>query len=579
MSNGSASSNGPQNSQLQVTISNAKLISQGGLFTSKADPYLELSVDGQPPRKTEVTKKTWNPTWNDHFTVLVTPYSKLDIRVLNHFQLKSDVLLGEAQIDLNQLLHQNNGKFEAVEHKCELKLRGSSGSSGEINVVFTGMSVEMSSFPPRRVNGAVSNGPSSRASRTNHAVGARTRSDRGSNSVTGGMANMTMSNSPSNTSLPAASTSVAVAGSAAAVPTSTAAAAAASPSSSSSTQRPPVPPPPRSNSTVAGAPPPPPPSSAASSAPPPFQANADGSTGVRAGAATAGGSANTPPNTASPNGGPATPGTGADQEPLPPGWEMRIDGHGRPYYVDHNTRTTTWERPTPLPAGWERRVDPRGRVYYVDHNTRTTTWQRPNPDMMNNWAQWQQWRQDRNQQWETLAQRFLFPQQGQQMTGGNEQNDPLGPLPEGWEKRVDSNGRVYFVNHKNRTTQWEDPRTQGIMQEDPLPEGWEMRYTSEGVRYFVDHNTRATTFQDPRGGPAKGPKGAFGVPIQYERSFRWKLGQFRYLCQSNALPGHVKINITRDNLFEDSFQQVRVTYNYAFSTVSMQVVSPSAKGI
>jgi atrophin-1 interacting protein 5 (WW domain-containing E3 ubiquitin protein ligase 1) len=77
-------------------------------------------------------------------------------------------------------------------------------------------------------------------------------------------------------------------------------------------------------------------------------------------------------------------------------------------------------------------VDPRGRVYYVDHNTRTTTWQRPNPDMMNNWQQWQQWRQDRNQQWESLAQRFLFPQQGQQMAGNNENNDPLGPLPEGW---------------------------------------------------------------------------------------------------------------------------------------------------
>ena len=29
------------------------------------------------------------------------------------------------------------------------------------------------------------------------------------------------------------------------------------------------------------------------------------------------------------------------------------------------------------------------------------------------------------------------------------------------EKRADPNGRVYFVNHKNRTTQWEDPRTQG----------------------------------------------------------------------------------------------------------------------
>lgn len=30
-----------------------------------------------------------------------------------------------------------------------------------------------------------------------------------------------------------------------------------------------------------------------------------------------------------------------------------------------------------LPPGWERRIDPLGRTYYVDHNTRTTTWNRP----------------------------------------------------------------------------------------------------------------------------------------------------------------------------------------------------------
>jgi E3 ubiquitin-protein ligase NEDD4 len=34
---------------------------------------------------------------------------------------------------------------------------------------------------------------------------------------------------------------------------------------------------------------------------------------------------------------------------------------------------------TPLPPGWTRRVDPLGRDYYVDHSTRTTTWQRPEP--------------------------------------------------------------------------------------------------------------------------------------------------------------------------------------------------------
>lgn len=34
------------------------------------------------------------------------------------------------------------------------------------------------------------------------------------------------------------------------------------------------------------------------------------------------------------------------------------------------------------------------------------------------------------------------------------------------ERRVDSNDRVYFVNHNTKTTQWEDPRTQGWAQSD-----------------------------------------------------------------------------------------------------------------
>lgn len=42
--------------------------------------------------------------------------------------------------------------------------------------------------------------------------------------------------------------------------------------------------------------------------------------------------------------------------------------------------------------------------------------------------------------------------------------DSLGQLPEGWEKREDpTTRRHYFVNHVNRTTQWEDPRTQGFV--------------------------------------------------------------------------------------------------------------------
>jgi len=85
-----------------------------------------------------------------------------------------------------------------------------------------------------------------------------------------------------------------------------------------------------------------------------------------------------------------------------------------------------------------------------------------------------------------------------------------------------------------------------------------MRYTEQGVKYFVDHNSRTTTFQDPRkpveGGD--GQVGHYGVPIRYERSFRWKVAHFRTLCASNSLPQHIKISVTRDTIFEDSFAQI-----------------------
>ncbi|XP_051784286.1 E3 ubiquitin-protein ligase NEDD4-like isoform X4 [Erpetoichthys calabaricus] len=81
---------------------------------------------------------------------------------------------------------------------------------------------------------------------------------------------------------------------------------------------------------------------------------------------------------------------------LPPGWEMRIAPNGRPFFIDHNTRTTTWEDPRlkypvhmrtkasldpsdlgPLPPGWEERVHADGRTFYIDHNSKITQWEDP----------------------------------------------------------------------------------------------------------------------------------------------------------------------------------------------------------
>ena len=36
----------------------------------------------------------------------------------------------------------------------------------------------------------------------------------------------------------------------------------------------------------------------------------------------------------------------------------------------------------------------------------------------------------------------------------------IGPLPAGWEERRHVDGRIFYIDHNYRTTQWEDPRLQ-----------------------------------------------------------------------------------------------------------------------
>lgn len=42
----------------------------------------------------------------------------------------------------------------------------------------------------------------------------------------------------------------------------------------------------------------------------------------------------------------SVPSENPNVEPLPPGWEERKDQQGRTYYVNHNSRTTQWARPS-----------------------------------------------------------------------------------------------------------------------------------------------------------------------------------------------------------------------------------------
>uniref|UniRef100_A0A4W4FG15 E3 ubiquitin-protein ligase n=1 Tax=Electrophorus electricus TaxID=8005 RepID=A0A4W4FG15_ELEEL len=262
-------------------------------------------------------------------------------------------------------------------------------------------------------------------------------------------------------------------------------------------------------------------------------------------------------------------------------WEQRVDQSGRVYFVDHVEKRTTWERPEPLPPGWERRVDPLGRVYFVDHITRTTTWQRPTVETVRNYEQWQHQRSQLQGAMQQFNQRFIVGVSTAKLTVINL---ILIVLPlinyllccqNPSEKRTDSNGRVYFVHHPTRSTQWEDPRTQGLLNEKPLPEGWEMRFTIDAVPYFVDHNRRATTYIDPRTGKSSLEN---GPQITYVRDFKAKVQYFKFCCQQLAMPQHIKITVSRKTLFEDSFQQI-MSFNASDLRRRLWIIFPGEEGL
>jgi hypothetical protein len=73
----------------------------------------------------------------------------------------------------------------------------------------------------------------------------------------------------------------------------------------------------------------------------------------------------------------------------------------------------------------------------------------------------------------------------------------LGPLPKHWEKvaYTEHKDRFYFVDHKNKTTSWIDPRTYHLRKHNiaevapgELPYGWEEIFDeSLGGVYYADH--------------------------------------------------------------------------------------------
>ncbi|XP_057664447.1 E3 ubiquitin-protein ligase Nedd-4 isoform X3 [Diorhabda carinulata] len=143
-------------------------------------------------------------------------------------------------------------------------------------------------------------------------------------------------------------------------------------------------------------------------------------------------------------------------------------------------------------------------------------------------------------------------------------------LPAGWSIQRAPNGRLFFIDHNEKTTSWVDPRTGRASpmpnqaaapiinrkpDDDlgPLPEGWEERVHSDGRIFFIDHNTRITQWEDPR---LSNPQIA-GPAIPYSRDYKRKYEYMKtQLKKPNNVPNKFEIKVRRRSILEDSYRVI-----------------------
>ncbi|XP_025000323.1 E3 ubiquitin-protein ligase NEDD4-like isoform X6 [Gallus gallus] len=249
---------------------------------------------------------------------------------------------------------------------------------------------------------------------------------------------------------------------------------------------------------------------------------------------------------------------------LPSGWEERKDAKGRTYYVNHNNRTTTWTRPiiqftedgmvgsaansnSHLSEPQIRRPrslsSPTVTLSAPLEGMKDSPVRRAVKDILSNPQSLQPSPYSSPKPQNKVAQSFL---------------------PPGWEMRIAPNSRPFFIDHNTKTTTWEDPRLKfpvhlrskaSLNPDDlgPLPPGWEERIHLDGRMFYIDHNNKITQWEDPR---LQSPA-ITGPAVPYSREFKQKYDYFRKkLKKPDDIPSRFEMKLHRNNIFEESYRRI-----------------------
>ena len=90
----------------------------------------------------------------------------------------------------------------------------------------------------------------------------------------------------------------------------------------------------------------------------------------------------------------------------------------------------------PIGNNWDMCRAADGRIFYINHNTRTTTWVDPRSVLANFGPQ------------DAIPHQASSPPSELQ----RQDSDDPGPLPDGWEEKVLPNGKIYFIDHLSKKT-------------------------------------------------------------------------------------------------------------------------------
>lgn len=177
--------------------------------------------------------------------------------------------------------------------------------------------------------------------------------------------------------------------------------------------------------------------------------------------------------------------------------------------------------------------------------------------------------------------------------------DSLGPLPSGWEQRKTASGRVYYVDHNNRTTQFTDPRLNGqiinqIRRQNNQTNAGGAAVTAtttsnsnssssstavtstiianqqttsavNGTRTSSSQNSNTVqelqrTIAQPQSVPADLPQGLLeGADLlpKYRRDLVGKMRALRTELQTlQPQSGHCRLEVSRTEIFEESYRLI-----------------------